>query len=245
MGLVNLPTNLVDRVVKLERGLEAVRKLAGLTSAIIRRGGLTLLEDSFIKVVDDTNTTIVYIGPDVDGKQIVRLRREGGSNVLYTYTHINGQQFWALTDRGNRILASDDAATGVGLARPWLAVPMHKLFNGPAGVHQYATVDAAAISTEKQLWEGRIPLVSHPRIELYGVWGQASGANNTTFRLLVNGTQVGTWSVNGALQNTTQGPFDMTAFIEQPNVQVSLMARASGTGEVAAGLLGCWQRQSP
>lgn len=38
---VNQPSNIIDRVIALERELASVRKKVGLSSAVIARGGLT------------------------------------------------------------------------------------------------------------------------------------------------------------------------------------------------------------
>ncbi|HVK21383.1 MAG TPA: hypothetical protein VM677_08485 [Actinokineospora sp.] len=121
MGLVNLPTNIIDRLVRLERGLEAVKKAAGLASAIIRRGGLSLLDDAFLKMVSSADVQILYIGPDGGGRQVVAIKRDNGSDILYTYAALGGNQYWALTDNGSRVIVSDDAISGEGLARPYLA----------------------------------------------------------------------------------------------------------------------------
>jgi hypothetical protein len=76
-------------------------------------------------MVDDNNHEIVYFGPDNTGTQVIGIRREGGANVLYTFTTDTGRQFWALTDNGGRIIASDDAKSGQGLARPYVPLPFH------------------------------------------------------------------------------------------------------------------------
>jgi hypothetical protein len=125
MGQVNQPSNLLDRIKRLEQQYQQLWKAIGLTSATIEKGGLTLLNDAYIRMVDDNGDEIVYIGPDGSGRQIIRIRREGGGEVLYTYTLANGNQFWALTDTASNILVSDDALSGLGIARPWIPLP-HK-----------------------------------------------------------------------------------------------------------------------
>lgn len=123
MGQVNTPSNLLDRIKQLERQYQQLWKAIGLTSATIEKGGLTLLNDAFIRMVDDNGHEIVYLGPDGTGQQIIRIRREGGSSVLYTYTVTNGNQFWALTDTSSNIVISDDAQSGQGIARPYIPLP--------------------------------------------------------------------------------------------------------------------------
>lgn len=246
MGLLNEPSNLLDRMVKLERGLEAVRKLAGLTSAIISRGGLTLLNDSFIKMISSLGFQILYIGPgSVAGKQIIEIRRHNGSLVFATTVHMpNGEQFWALTDRGGRILISDDADSGVGLASPWFSVPLYPYFSMAASsTWPYMNLPVASVTSETVLWSGRIPQMLHGFVGIDGVWGQASGSNSSTYKLKLNGTTVGTWSPP-ALEVAAKGPFNANAFIGQQWVGVDLTVQASGTGNVACQVAGCATRGS-
>lgn len=245
MGLVNQATNLLDRVINLERGLEAVRKLAGLTSAIISRGGLTLLNDSFIKMVSSLGYQIFFVGPDpVTGRQTFELRRDNGSLVMRLYD-FGGQQYWGLYDRSGSGIAwvADDATTGVGLARPWLSHPLYPFFSLPSGLYSYASVGVASVTSETVLWSGRIPSVTHPRVEIDGVWGQASGANNSTYRLKLNGNTIGTWNETG-LAVGRRGPFDVVPYIDASYAGIDLTCVASGSGSVACQVVGFAQRQS-
>jgi hypothetical protein len=245
MAPTNLPEDEGSRMRRLERELKALRDRVGLSSATIRQGGLTLLDDAFLRVVDDNGVEIVYLGPDSQGRQIIRIRREGGSDVMWTGFTLAGNQFWRLTDRfNNRELFSDDTESG-GIARPWLPVPMYALYSMAASsTYGYMNIAAGSIASETVLWEGRIPLVSHPRLSVSGIWGQASGSNSATYKLKLNGTQVGTWST-GALENSEKGPFNIASYLDQTNVVAQLTVQASGTGQVGAQVFGCWLRQTP
>lgn len=243
MGLELLPRDILARLKSLEKRVAEFYKKVGISSAIIRSGGLTLLEDAFLRMVDGDGTEILYFGPDELGRQIIRIRREGGSDVLWTGFTGAGNQFWRLTDRFARELASDDTENG-GLARPWLSVPTYPLFSMAASsVYSYLNLPAASVASETTLWEGRIPLVSHPRLSVSGIWGQASGSNSTTYRLKVGGTQVGTW-VSTTIENASKGPFDIDASLDQSNVSVTLTAQATGTGNIACQIYGLWMRQT-
>lgn len=246
MGLVNQATNILDRVINLERGLDALRKMAGLTSAIISRGGLTLLNDSFIKMVSTAGYRIFFVGKDdVSGLQTFELRRDNGSLVMQLYA-TGGQQFWGLYARsGSGIaLVADDAVSGVGLARPWLSHPLYPLFSmAQNSVYSYLNLPVASVTAETTLWSGRIPSVTHPRVEVDGLWGQASGVNNSTYRLKINGTTVGTWNETG-LTGARRGPFNVVPYIDNDFVGVDLTCVASGTGNVACQVYGLAQRQT-
>lgn len=245
MGQVNQPSNVLDQIRDLRRELAEIRKAIGLTSATIQRGGLTFLQDAFLRMVDDNGVEILYAGPDSEGRQIVRLRREGGGEVLYTYTIANGQQFWALTDRTGRILISDDAETGAGLARPWLPIVLYPRFQPdgpPASPFGYANLPVTNLVGETIMWE-TFASISHPKIAIVGIWGQASGANTGTFRLKIQGTTVGSWTT-GPLEFSFKGPFDVTPFIGQDQAIIDVTLSGSGTGNIACQVAGCYLRQS-
>lgn len=242
MAQVNHPSNLVDRLVRLERELAEVRKKVGLSSATINRGGLTLLNDSFIRMVDDNDTSILYAGPDDDGRQQFELRREGGTAILLTQGSDQwGRDYWSLWDSNGNVVMSDDAETGLGLARPWMPLPLYRQFK-PSGTdgapYSYATVDAGNISSETALWQGRAT-ITHPWITIDGTWGRGSGDATPTYRLKVNGTIVGEWTET-SLITAQRGRFDVQQWVLSDWQQVELTASATGTGAVACHVLGCY-----
>ncbi|EMD22926.1 hypothetical protein [Amycolatopsis azurea] len=252
MGQLNQPSNLVDRVSKVERALEAFRKLSGLTSAIIRRGGITLLDDSFLKVVDDQGTQILYIGPNSEGKQVVSLARENGSVVLQS-SYFAGQPFFAMRDQHNVILFSDNAAGSGGMARPWLPIPMYPRFVthdegavDPGLGYTYSSmwIDNGAIATEQVLWRGSASVL-HKFVQVTGGWGRAAGSSHVPrYRLKFNGTTVGTWTATDSI-GATVGPYDISAFLDQNNVAVELTCSldTGGTGGTLCQIDSVYMRQ--
>lgn len=247
MGKTNLPSNLLDRIKRVELDLRKVKSALGLASAVIARGGLTLIQDAFFKMIDDLGVEIIYFGPDVDGRQIIRIKREGGSYVFWTGFTNSGNQFWQLSDRFNRELFSDDTESG-GIARPWLHVPVLPLFSMTASATwSYMTVPIATVTSERTLWKGKVGLLSHPYVQINGVWGEAGGGSNSvTYRLKFNGITVGTWStVPGQLVEDTRGPFNVTPYLDLADVRVEVTAVATGTGIVACHVYTCTLRQTP
>lgn len=245
---VNQPSNLIDRIIKLERELAAVRKKVGLSSAIISRGGLTLVDDSYITMTDSDGVQILYIGPSPAGDQIIRIRREGGAPVLYTYKAPNFDgQFWALTDATGRIIMSDSAEVGAGLARPWIPVALYPKFTthtyttdpGLGETFDYMDIDTARLSGETVLWEGRAS-VSHPWVTIEGVWGRSVATPNVTYRLKFANTEVGSWNVNSGPTAGRQGRFSVKDFVGQDWVEVTVTASASGAGAIACQVLSCY-----
>jgi hypothetical protein len=248
VGQVNQPADIISRIADMQRQIDELRRSVGLSSATISRGGLSIENNAFFRMLTALGVQLVYIGPDGSGGQAIQIRRADNTLVLDTQTDaLSGHDFWAMWDRNNQILVSDDVQSGHGLARPYLSIPMYQLFTtnvGLGSIVAYNTIDATAITTEKALWEGRIPLGSHPRISVDGVWGQASGANNTTFKLKVAGTAVGTWTESGALEVARKGPFDITSVIGSESIPVQVTAVATGSGAVGAQVFGCYLRQS-
>lgn len=244
MGQINLPDNWIDEKRDLQRQIDELRAAFGLASALISRGGLRITNDAFFEMLSSAGVEIVYIGPSATaGHQTFAFRRSDGSPVFTIQLDVtSGTDFWALWDRSGQIVVSDDVQSGHGLARPWLSVPLYPQFT-PTLSPGYWAISSTNITTEKVLWEGRIPLVSHPKISVDGVWGQASGSNSSTYKLYVNGTVVGTWSET-TVTTALRGPYDVSSFHDQQNAAIQVRATATGTGDVAAQVLSCYLRQT-
>lgn len=247
MGQINLPDNWIDEKRDLQRQIDELRAAVGLSSATISRGGLTIENDAFFKMLSSGGVQIVYIGPSaIPGHQGIVFRRSDGTLVMDTqYDVVSATDFWAFWDRSGHIVMSDDVQAGVGLARPWLSVPMNPMFSMAANIlWSYMNLTVASVTTETVLWEGRIPLATHPKVQVNGVWGQASGSNNSTFKLYVDGSSVGTWTENGVLDAGVKGPFDISSVHDRTDLVVQVRASASGTGNVACHVHNLALRQS-
>ncbi|SDP60563.1 hypothetical protein SAMN04487905_10615 [Actinopolyspora xinjiangensis] len=250
MGQVNHPDDLLTRMKRLESELAEVRKKVGVNSATINQGGLTLKNDSYLRMIDDNGDQILYVGPDDDGRQVIEIRREGGSLLLYTAgSEQFGRDYFALTDSQGNVIVSDDAATGLGLARPWIPVPMYPLFisstandvtGKPIG---YWSLDSSEISGEQEMWEAEAT-ISHPQIYVTGTWGQGNGDPSITYRLTIDGTTVGTWSDSSAVSIYSVGPFDVTDWIYEWRTIKITAEVTSGSGIVGCHVRGCWLRQT-
>lgn len=218
-----------------------------LFSAVISAGGLTVQDGGAIRVRLDNGTRIFYVGPlELGGVsyQGIAMRRADDSNIFITFP-VGGDPdtiAWAFLDQGGGEVLSSDAITG-GMARPWIPIHLIPKFTMPAGTFDYYNL--AVSGTERQLWEGRIPLVSHPYVEIDGVWGQASGSNSTTYRLKVWGTTVGSWTVGGGLAADRRGPFDISAHLWTAFAPIELTAQSTGSGVAACHVRGCALRQTP
>lgn len=245
-GIVPVSTNSIEAILRMLLGRLDEDQRKTLYSASISQGGLTVQGGGAVRVRLDSGVDIFYAGPlNYLGTpyQGVMIRRADGTPIFYTFP-VSGDPnniAWSFFDQAGREIISSDAVTG-GLARPWIPVFLNPKMAMPAGTFTYYNLAVTAVET--QLWEGRIPFVSQPYIEVDGVWGQASGSNSTTYRLKVNGTQVGSWVVSGGLVNNRRGPFDISAYLNTTWASVELTVQSTGTGVQACHVVGCSMRQT-
>lgn len=130
MGQVNLPTNLIDRILELERRVSELYKRLGLGSATINQGGLTVTSRAFIATTDPESNPVFYAGPISparpdgtfqpgvvikDDAGNVRLALQDPSPLLNSYRQSLSQYDGA----GNLILSDDDVSLS-GLKRPYI-----------------------------------------------------------------------------------------------------------------------------
>ncbi|RSM73445.1 hypothetical protein DMH04_41270 [Kibdelosporangium aridum] len=232
-------------VAKLQRDFEELQRRT-LYSAAIGAGGLRVHSGGSFRVESGFGFDVFYVGTGpIEDKSVVEVHRHNGSVVMRTGVYEpNGEQYFALYDRQGNILFSDDAASGYGMANPWLSIPLYPRFSMAASsVYSYMNLPVSSVTSETTLWSGRIPQLHHGYIGIDGVWGQATGSNSSTYRLKVNNTTVGTWSETG-LTVANRGPFDIHTLINSQWLGVDLTVQASGTGNVASQVLGVTLRGS-
>jgi len=230
------------------------REIAELRAA--RRGPATAVSDgTFVvrgqggfRVIDpDTDETTFYTGPgSVSGKQVILWNRHDGTRFLgVDYVGDTEQQVASWRDQNEDSVIADDQG-GIGLAEPYLGVPMYPRFvpvapaAGSLGIWRIAD---STITTAQIVWEGRIPMVVHPTIRINGVWGRSTGAGNITYTLNLDDEPVGTW-VKDAAETSAQGPFDITPWFKQHDVKIQVTAQAAVTsaGQVWMGVYGVHTR---
>jgi hypothetical protein len=233
VGATNQPEDWGTWKRDIERQLRVIRDRVGNVSAFIGQGGLTVSEKGFIRTLDSGGFAVFFTGPDVDGRAMFTVGRPGALPAFDVLAPVAGAPiYWRLRDRAGRELISDDPVDDNGLARPFLDITMYPMFAMAAGAFPYMNIAATSITAETQLWQGRLGLVSHPRIRVYGIWGQATGANSCTYRLKELGeATIGTWST-GPLA-TGEFTFDIATYVNRPSVPIELTAQATGTGLVA------------
>lgn len=152
------------------------------------------------------------------------------------------QRVTALGQRDGGLITGDEAG---GMARPWIPIVLYPRFAVAAGL--FTAMSRAVDVTERVLWEGSIGYLSHPSIQVTGMWGSASGTNTTRYQLKVNSTVVGTWDVATAAAKDTRGPYSLltVADIGDTDVPVELTAQTlSGAGDYACQPFSCHLRST-
>jgi hypothetical protein len=138
-----------------------------------------------------------------------------------------------------------------GFVQPMWPIVMYPLFVpvGAAGTSIVAyTVNVGVTAS----WEGRAR-ISHPKIEVDGIWGNASGVGTNTYQLIVNNVTVGQWSTTGGivvdhasvLAGMSTGGFDVSGLLghDWTGIKVSLVTNGS-SGQAALQVLGAFFRQT-
>lgn len=240
MAQINQPSNLIDQVVALRREVDELRKRVGIGNATISGGTFTVQDNGVLRMVDPDGHLILYFGPGDDGKQIIRIRRDGGSDVMYTYTTDSGRQFWALTDGGSGIVASDDAVSGTGLARPWIPVSFEKV--------RFADWPKITNASFETVWEANFQK-THPFIQLFTVEG-CEGATNGEGQIVITDAAgqsrvAESWSMGPGLGRNRRGPYALPGQPYAGEVRVAVnYRRTSGTGNVVGVAMDATQRQT-
>jgi hypothetical protein len=167
------------------------------------------------------------------------MRRDSGEVAGYCLTNVSGtKQSWNWLDMsGNGVLA-DDVASEIGLARPY--VPM------PVALARDADWPGSTSATYEALWRADV-IRQHPKIKVS--IGYASTMTGTTgdVRVLVDGTAVGT------VRSPTFGSpaiaietVDVTAFGSHCTDHVLTVEarRTAGIGAIRCSVQGVWGVQS-
>lgn len=247
--------DLIGRIQALERRLEEMQRKT-LANTAISDGELLVQGTGGIRVIDADGDESLFIGgytgdlarPDGQPQRVFVLRDDNGNARLALWdpnpTGDGYQQAIYTWDHLDHIALSTDV--NGGLAEPWLPIYLYPKFNNATATWSYMTIDNGLIHSEKQVWEGRIVHVTHPRLQLSGVWGIGGGTSSTPiYRLKINGTVVDSWS-QSTISAGQRDPIDISAWLGDKFATIELTVQAStGTGAaIAAQVLGCALRQT-
>lgn len=252
--------DVMRRLRELEGKMREMIAGRRLENASVGEGGVTFYGSGGITLLDGGGLT-VDDGGGINIRDFGRISVTEGGSVLvedqsetfffYVGGFANDSGFGVLASdsTGHPMLANDRMST-VGLARPWLPVPLYPKFvpgttNLETGrAYSYANLPVSELSGETTLWEGRAS-VTHPMIQVGGTWGTASGTNSTTYRVRIDGDEVGSWS-ESSLVAGLRGPYDVTDYVGRDWLTVELTAEetSNGDGNVACQPYGCFLRQT-
>lgn len=246
MAAPNTPTDLIDRIRKLERQVDDLAGRVNIRPALntIVGGSVTIKDGGTLIVQDTTGDNVLSIGrvsPDVDGEAQMAtvIRRMDGSLAFAVWTSATtGVQPVRIYDKGSNIIFADEtSSSGGGLAIPWLP------YNNPQPISRdgWGTTTSASYTAVLRTTN---PLMS-PKMYVQVVQGPASGATAVAqLRVMVGGVQM----VEGAVGGNIDGVYDVPgwAYAGTPQATVvEVQAKVtSGTGAVAVSCRSCYGRQS-
>lgn len=192
--------------VEMNLGSAGGINVTGGASIALNDGGGINVNGGTFRMFSETGHGLVLIGTILQGTDesrgfIFSFDNGDSSSTAFSLAGAPGSQFWSLRDNANNIVVSNDAASGNGLARPYLNIPMYP---SVASTHQTAGPFWPATNSTSyvELFHG-FTTMWHPRLT-FGMDTTASGGS-TEWRLLISGALIasgsgdtqGTYSIPG------------------------------------------------
>lgn len=235
MPPINQPADLDRTLADLQRQVDELKHLVSLTTS---RGSLILPAGTNLGVVDVDGQILVFVGsfqtlrPDGQQEQGVRINRDDGSAVLtvqnFTGTAEGYQQFLALWDRAQQIILSDDTASGNGLARPYVPIPLTETRH----TDWPKVTDAAFVP----VWDSSFFYKVNARAWVDLRVGSDVSGTTGEVRVLVDGVQVGTTQTVGfTIEGKRVGPFVVPGKAYTSHTIEVQARRTAGTGNICVG----------
>jgi hypothetical protein len=179
MGKVNQPSDVNSEIRELKRQVAELTKRVGLSSAVISRGGITILNEGDLTMFNEDDVEIFKVGQIEFGEGAsygMQVNFDNGVRGI-VFGGSPGSQVFALCDETGDYLVTNDAASGRGLARPYLnyrLVPTLSAQSVGEGVGSMwpSTTSASLIG----LLEGTNSII-HPKLSYRIVTTTAGGGN--------------------------------------------------------------------
>lgn len=205
------------------------RTLVGQVNAAAETGDLKFHQGLVLSWNSNTGANVVRIaGSDIAN---VQLLASAGAVVLAP-----GDPVMVLKYKSQYFITGKVLTPGAPLAQPQWPIVMYPTFAAiyPAN---YAAVNAGV--TAKYIGRARI---SHPKIEVDGIWGNGSGVGSNTYQLRVDNIVVGQWTTTGGLvvnhgsvlAGMSTGGFDVTDFIGRDWIGIEVWLSTNGSSGVVA-----------
>lgn len=213
MGQVNQPTDVNSKLREHDRLIAELTKRVGLSSAVISRGGLRIINNGELVMVDENETVIFKVGQVNFGAGTsygMRLNFDNG-NPAFLLGGSPGDQAWALYDENLSYVVTNDAASGFGLARPYLNYRLVPTTSAESAT-PYPMWPSTTSGSPIGLLEGDNP-ICHPRMT-YRIVTLTAGGGNVNWAIkfgadtAASGTGTSSGIVNTPGWGTTILPYD-------------------------------------
>ncbi|MFE4311489.1 hypothetical protein ACFRR6_36150, partial [Streptomyces sp. NPDC056891] len=235
------PQQMARDIADLKRQVRELRAARRLESAAVGAGGLRITgggrlamdTPNRVRMVDiGTLTDAQYNHADGSPQQAIQLRREDGGLALACYAYPpsgSEAQSWRLYDRTGNVIMAEDAASGSGLARPYLPVPL-----GPAYEGSWDYWPRASGTTTTRLWQGRF-YKQLPRLALVMQASMDTSGATGTIELAVGGTVRASASVTFSVGYFSLGPYTLDGYDHMQQIDITVQGRrTAGTGALRA-----------
>jgi hypothetical protein len=245
-----VPPNFIEQIRRIAQ--EEVAKLARsatLRNASISKGGRLTIKGGAIAVEAADGGLTFFVGgitpslPDGTYQPGMTLRREDGTLAMALYDPDpdpdgpgDYKQFLALYDRGQRIIMSDDTASGQGLARPWLGATFYR--------ERYADWIGTTSTTWETLFTAYL-YKQHPELFVQMWTSNDTPAATGEVRVLVNDVPFGTPAATGFVVSAKTFGAEPVSGSHMGALEVQIQARVvSGGGAVRVEPINCLGVQS-
>jgi len=198
MGRYEEPPDLIRKIEELERRLRSLELSPRLGSAAIDDGSLTVALNG---------VPMLYVGELSGGNagyHGLEVFREDGTLAFIVGGNAFPYQYWAMQDRTNHIVASDDAASGEGLARPYIP---YQVYTGDS------TLWPGVVGGSFSLIQTLMGQKQHPKLHVEVAAICTDGTTSGQVRIFDynNSTQLGsTWNVPTGTTGIIGNAWDVT-----------------------------------
>jgi hypothetical protein len=184
---------------------------------VVLTGGEFTINGGVLRMTDASgNVGLLYFGPDADGSgQTWQFSFPNGDGAFGLFGS-SGRGYWAGKDHGNNILISNDSASGAGLAKPYLNIPMYPSSGTSVGTG--GPFWPQFTNTSYQEVMHGITTLWHPRIRVGVATNTSSGT--VDWQLQVDGDVIGSGSGTGLATGEVPGWGDTTNPGDQVSVQL-------------------------
>lgn len=228
MGKVNQPTDTNSELREIKRQIAELNKRVGLSSAVISRGGVTILNEGELTMFNEADVEIFKVGQVEFGEGAsygMQVNFDNGVRGI-VFGGSPGSQVFALCDETGDYLVTNDAASGYGLARPYLnyrLVPTTSAESSTPWPMWPSTTSGSAIG----LMEGRNP-IQHPKA-YFRIATITTGGGNVNWALNFDGVPAATGTGSSVLIVDTPGWGSTIAFGQTVNTTVDASVTGGAT----------------